>query len=240
MLTWRRMSVASEECLPTLATHKLCALAILSSTTTLEAPPTRRICMTLPPVFTDPLFYVFYAAIGVSAASEFLGRRQYRADPAERDDRGSYRVLQVAVFAALLVGLGAAYAVEATAIQPALPAFWAGIVLILVGTLVRRIAMSTLDQHFSYHVSVRSDHDVVDDGVYGVVRHPSYTGGTIGYLGIGFALGDWIAVLALALACAVSYGYRIRVEEAVLRENLGDAYEAYEERTPYRLVPWVW
>lgn len=196
--------------------------------------------VSLPPSLTTPFVFVFYAAIGCSAVSEFLGRRQYGTDPEDRDDRGSFRVLQVAVGAAMLVGLGATYAIEATAIGRPLAAFWVGIGLILSGVVVRRLAMRSLGRHFSYHVSVRSDHDVVDTGLYRWVRHPSYTGGTLSYVGIGLALADWLAVLALALACAVGYGYRIRVEEAVLREQLGETYERYVERTPYRLVPWVW
>jgi len=35
------------------------------------------------------------------------------------------------------------------------------------------------------------------------------------------------------------YWYRIRVEEALLRAELGEAYETYAERTPYRLVPGI-
>lgn len=212
----------------------------LAAVRTFEYPPIPGTIVSLPPALTAPYIYVFYAAIGLSAVSEFLGRRQYRADPENRDDRGSYRVLQVAVGVALFVGLGATYALDATAIRRPLVAFWAGIGLILAGIVVRRLAMRSLDRHFSYRVSVRSDHEVVDSGLYRWVRHPSYTGGTLGYVGIGLALGDWIAVAALLLASAVGYGYRIRVEEAVLREQLGEAYERYAERTPYRLVPFVW
>lgn len=193
------------------------------------------------PLFaTPPHLFAFYAVLGASAVSEFLGRRSHRADPGERADRGSFRLLQVLVLVALLVGLGAAFFVEATTIRPEPVAFGLGLAFVLVGLVVRRIAMATLADRFSYRVAVRDDHEVVDDGLYRWVRHPAYTGGAVGYLGIGLALGDWLAVVALALACAVAYGYRIRVEEAVLRAELGEAYETYAERTPYRLVPGVW
>lgn len=193
------------------------------------------------PLFTGmPHLLAFYAAIGTSAVSEFLGRRQYDAPESRRADAGSFRVLQVAVFVGLLVGLYAAFAVDATAIGPERVAFWAGLVLVLAGVAIRRVAMATLDEHFSYHVAVREGHEVVDDGPYAWVRHPSYTGGSLSYLGIGLALGNWIAVAALVGACAVGYGYRIRVEERVLRDELGEAYREYAERTPYRLVPGVW
>ncbi|ELY74436.1 hypothetical protein [Natrinema pallidum] len=44
----------------------------------------------------------------------------------------------------------------------------------------------------------------------------------------------------MALAGLTGYGYRIRVEGRVLREQLGAPSEAYANRTPYRLVPGLW
>jgi protein-S-isoprenylcysteine O-methyltransferase Ste14 len=37
----------------------------------------------------------------------------------------------------------------------------------------------------------------------------------------------------------IAYFHRIRLEEAVLERELGDAYRAYERRTR-RLVPGIW
>lgn len=193
------------------------------------------------PLFvTPPYLYAFYAVLGGSGVSEFLGRRQYRAAPETRADARSYDALTWAVFLAVGIGGAGALLVDATTIHPERVAFWTGLGLVLFGLVVRRIAMWTLREHYSYRVAVRPDHEVVDGGLYRWVRHPAYTAGIVGYLGIGLALGNWIAVLAFGLATAAAYGYRIRVEERVLRAELGEAYERYAGRTPYRLVPGVW
>lgn len=193
------------------------------------------------PVFvTPPHLYVFYAVIGVWAVAEYVDRRRTRADPEDRDDRGSYRVLQAAVLAGLLASLGAVAFLEVATIPAERLAFWMGLACVVAGLTVRRVAIRTLDEGFSYRVAVRDDHEVVDEGLYRWVRHPSYTGGALAYVGLGLAMGNWLAVAAMALASLLGYGYRIRVEEAVLRDELGAAYEAYAERTPYRLIPGVW
>lgn len=196
--------------------------------------------MTTPIFTTPPYVFVFYAVIAVWGVAEYVDRRRTRADPDDRDDRGSFRVLQVAVFVGLLVSLGAAAFVDATTMPAEPVAFWVGVTFVATGIVVRRVAIRTLREQFSYHVAVRSDHEIIDDGLYRWVRHPSYTGGALCYVGLGVAMGNWIAVVAMVLASVVGYGYRIRVEESVLRDELGDSYEDYAERTPYRLVPYVW
>ncbi|MGB9371955.1 MAG: isoprenylcysteine carboxylmethyltransferase family protein [Halobacteriota archaeon] len=73
-------------------------------------------------------------------------------------------------------------------------------------------------------VKVQKDQTVVDTGPYRYVRHPSYTGLLIIFVGLGLALQSWGAVLVLALIFAVVWGYRIHVEERALISQLGEAY----------------
>jgi protein-S-isoprenylcysteine O-methyltransferase Ste14 len=53
-------------------------------------------------------------------------------------------------------------------------------------------------------------------------------------------LANWISLAVVLLATLAGYYYRIRIEERVLREELGDSYRAYSDHTPYRLLPFVW
>ena len=80
---------------------------------------------------------------------------------------------------------------------------------------------------------------VVRRGLYGVVRHPSYTGLLLRYLGFGLALANWLsaALVFLPLLCATVY--RIRVEEKALLEHFGEEYAAYAGATK-RLVPGIY
>jgi protein-S-isoprenylcysteine O-methyltransferase Ste14 len=71
------------------------------------------------------------------------------------------------------------------------------------------------------------------------VRHPSYAGLLLRYLGLGMALANWLsaALVFLPLLCATVY--RIRVEERALREHFGEEHAAYAGVTK-RLVPWIY
>ena len=116
--------------------------------------------------------------------------------------------------------------------------FYPGIVLILLGVLVRQWAIAVLGRFFSLTVRVAEDHRVVDRGPYRLVRHPSYTGALIALVGLSLAVQSWGALLVVLIVFGAAFGYRIRVEERVLMSQLGDEYVSYVKRTK-RLIPFL-
>jgi protein-S-isoprenylcysteine O-methyltransferase Ste14 len=79
---------------------------------------------------------------------------------------------------------------------------------------------------------------VVDTGVYGVVRHPLYSGVILTLVGIAL----WLESLAAAVFSIVPIALivlRILVEEDFLRRRLRD-YDGYAKRVERRLIPLVW
>lgn len=115
----------------------------------------------------------------------------------------------------------------------------AGLVLLVAGTALRWAAIRALWKYFTVNVSILEGQKVVRRGLYGVVRHPSYTGLLVRYLGFGLALANWLsaALVFLPLLCATLY--RIRVEEQALRAHFGEEYAAYASATK-RLVPGIY
>jgi protein-S-isoprenylcysteine O-methyltransferase Ste14 len=95
-----------------------------------------------------------------------------------------------------------------------------------------------LGRYFTANVRVQADQPVIDAGPYRLVRHPSYTGGMIMYLGTGLALTNWLSVLILAGMGALTYAYRVRVEERALATSIGEPYREYMQRTK-RFVPFM-
>jgi len=79
---------------------------------------------------------------------------------------------------------------------------------------------------------------VVEKGAYRLIRHPSYTGILITFIGLGLAVQSWGAVLVLLLFFGISFGYRMRVEERTLLSGLGRDYASYMKRTK-RLIPFL-
>jgi protein-S-isoprenylcysteine O-methyltransferase Ste14 len=110
--------------------------------------------------------------------------------------------------------------------------------LIVVGLLIRRRAMRTLDELFTFEVEIRGDHRLVKTGLYRRIRHPGYLGQLLVFAGAAVAFGNALGVVAMLVVTLVAFGRRIRVEEAALAARFGEAYEAYRRRTS-RLVPGI-
>jgi len=120
-----------------------------------------------------------------------------------------------------------------------LPVQIGGLAILAGGISVRSVAIAQLGRFHMPVVAVQSGHRLVDRGLYRYVRHPSYLGASIAFLGFGLGLGSWLSAGAIVVLTTVGYLYRIHVEEQALVAGLGDAYTAYRART-WRLVPWIY
>jgi protein-S-isoprenylcysteine O-methyltransferase Ste14 len=87
-------------------------------------------------------------------------------------------------------------------------------------------------------VQVQTGQKVVSTGLYGLVRHPMYTGNVIMMVGIPPALGSYWGLVFVVPGLIVLVS-RIRDEEKLLQEEL-DGYREYAQKVRYRLVPCMW
>lgn len=188
---------------------------------------------------------VLFMVVQVRVAGLDLLRRIFgRTTGIARLDKGSL----LFVTAAAGLGVGGAFLLEADVPSAAIGAggapirwlcFVAGVAAIVVGSLGRQWAISTLGRFFTLNVQISADQRVVTDGPYRWVRHPSYTADLLAFTGIGLALGNWLALLAAFALPLLGLVVRIHVEERALLTNLGEPYRAYAEGRK-RLVPRVW
>ncbi len=98
-------------------------------------------------------------------------------------------------------------------------------------------ARMLLGGNWSSDVTLKRDHELVVAGPYRWVRHPIYTGILLGLIGTALALGEWRGVLGVVFAGA-AYWRKLRIEEAVMRRQFGEAYARYASRVP-ALIPFV-
>jgi protein-S-isoprenylcysteine O-methyltransferase Ste14 len=153
-------------------------------------------------------------------------------------DRGSTALL-AAVFTLGFILLLASLVLNARGIGRmgvATAVAWVGIVLMLLGIALRVWASRVLGRFFTRTLRVAAEQRVVSEGPYRVVRHPGYLGDILLWTGAALATLNWIVFIGLTLAALGAYSYRIRVEEAMLRQTLGEPYRAYMART-WRLLP---
>ncbi len=78
---------------------------------------------------------------------------------------------------------------------------------------------------------------LIEDGVFGLVRHPMYGGAVVAALGWGLAMASPMA-LAGAVVLGVFFDLKSRREETWLAEQFA-GYAAYRRRT-HRLIPWLY
>ena len=156
-----------------------------------------------------------------------------RSGSAENRDRSSLQVLMIGNMLAWLLAFWFAFANPGTI---RLPLQIAGLMVMASGIAIRSVAIAQLGRFHTPNVAVLADHEVCERGLYRHVRHPSYLGALIAFLGFGFALGNWFSLLILMLLTTAVYLYRIREEEAALRAALGERYDDYCRRTK-RLIP---
>ncbi len=113
-----------------------------------------------------------------------------------------------------------------------------GIALMFGGIVFRQWAIAVLGRYFSGMIGVQKEQKVVDTGPYHLIRHPSYTGALIFYVGMGLSMQSWAAALVEVIVFGIVYGYRIFVEEKVLINELGNNYVEYKKRTK-RIIPFI-
>jgi protein-S-isoprenylcysteine O-methyltransferase Ste14 len=99
--------------------------------------------------------------------------------------------------------------------------------------------MLTLKRYFTYSVAKVADHQLVETGLYTVIRHPGYLRQLTIFLGISISLSNWLSILAMTIPIAIGYGYRIKVEERFMLEQLGEDYLNYQKRTK-RIIPMIY
>ncbi len=183
----------------------------------------------------------FDVVVGAFVVSELRVRlRSDRNREGARQDRLSVRVVQVTALGGVALAILLARRVPGADVGAARwPLFVAGLVVMCAGIAIRQWALATLGRFFTIDVRVQSGQTVVEDGPYRWVRHPSYTGLILTFVGFGLALGNWAALAAVAVVPTAGLVYRVRVEERALLDGLGEPYRRFAEGRP-RLFPGIW
>jgi protein-S-isoprenylcysteine O-methyltransferase Ste14 len=115
---------------------------------------------------------------------------------------------------------------------------YAGVVILLVGGILRIWPMFVLGRRFSGFVAIQPDHELVTSGPYRWIRHPSYLGAMLAFVGWALVFRSVVGLVAAALGLLLLH-VRIESEEALLASQFGRAYADYRART-WRLLPGVY
>jgi protein-S-isoprenylcysteine O-methyltransferase Ste14 len=191
---------------------------------------------------------IFPIIIVISAfwlPSEIILSRARRSETKDspRLDKSSFRFLWIAILLSVFIGvfLGVK-GVGFIGVRHHILSLYlslCGIFLMLLGLVIRWAAILTLGRYFTVNVSILPAHQIVKKGIYKYIRHPSYAGGLVSFLGLGLAFSNWLSSIVIVVPILTAYIYRIQVEEKALIQAFGQEYLDYSNTTK-RLIPKIY
>jgi protein-S-isoprenylcysteine O-methyltransferase Ste14 len=193
---------------------------------------------------TATLSKIIWLTFGIAWAilRQQPGRRS-RKTPVRYSARGAR---EFALLAASLSGLGIMPAIYVAthfprfADYPFVPALsYLGIAVDVVCLWLFYRTHHDLGQNWSVSLDLRERHTLVTTGVYGVVRHPMYSGFWLMALAQLLLLPNWIAGPAGLIGFGILFFGRVGREEEMMISAFGDEYRSYMRRTS-RVIPGIY
>jgi len=117
--------------------------------------------------------------------------------------------------------------------------FWLllAVALVVPGLGFSALARAYLGRNWSVEVTIKNQHELVRSGPYAVVRHPIYAGMLLALIGTALMIGNWRALIGLALIVAAVLR-KLTIEERFMAEQFGEAYSRYRADVP-ALIPFL-
>jgi len=109
--------------------------------------------------------------------------------------------------------------------------------IVITGIFIFFLVMRQ-NSYASRVIEIQEGQKLIRDGVYGIVRHPMYTGAIFMFVAIPLVLGSYYGLIP-AFLIPLIFILRIYNEEKVLSEGL-PGYIEYKKEVRYRLVPYIW
>ncbi len=98
-----------------------------------------------------------------------------------------------------------------------------GWIILVIGALFVLLSIFTL--------RIKGTSNIIDSGIYGIVRHPMYLGGIVMFLSHIFLLQNWIIVISAIVAIVCVYLIILSADQLNI-EKFGDDYRRYMQKVP--------
>src|SRR5947208_10085555 len=134
--------------------------------------------------------------------------RRSRSKTGTKQDRSTLGIIWLVIAISVVAGVFVALNLRAAALPNGRMFASAGLVLFVAGLILRWCAIITLGRFFTVDVAIEKDHKLVERGPFRVVRHPSYTGVLLAFLGFAGSLVNGAALLVILLLCGAAFNHR--------------------------------
>ena len=142
----------------------------------------------------------------------------------------------------LLVGVGYGIPWQTASLKVPLQPWrvWSAVLCFVVATALSWSSARALGRLWRIEAGLSADHELVQTGVYGLVRHPIYTSMLLVVGATCLILAPLYLLPVSLLLYVAGTEIRVRAEEALLAERFGEAFRVYKERVPAYLPLWNW
>ncbi|HEY9848175.1 MAG TPA: isoprenylcysteine carboxylmethyltransferase family protein [Leptolyngbyaceae cyanobacterium] len=114
-----------------------------------------------------------------------------------------------------------------------------GISLIIIAIIINQAAISKLKNLFD-RITVKSDRQLITNGIYRLVRHPIYLSYLLLFSGCCTLLhGSLFTFILMCLVCGIWLNNRIAIEEEMLIARFGEQYKEYQRKTR-KIIPFIY
>lgn len=107
------------------------------------------------------------------------------------------------------------------------------------GIMIRVLSMRELGGMYRLSPVVSSEDEIISDGVYGIVRHPGYSGLFISFIGLSIISDGFSGIVFVLFLLLPGIILRIGIEEKRLRNSLKNDYTAYAKEVPWKIIPFI-
>ena len=108
---------------------------------------------------------------------------------------------------------------------------WLGVALMLLALFIFWRAHADLGPNWSPSLEIRTGHKLITNGIFGYIRHPMYASAWIWAIAQPLLLQNWVAGFLNLLVFILFYSLRVRAEEKMMLDTIGDKYREYMNKT---------
>ena len=115
------------------------------------------------------------------------------------------------------------------------------VVLFTLGSTLRILSISQLGVlRFKFNIAFREKQTLKTDQLHGYMRHPTYTSMMLVVLAYAVTTHSFYIGMIGTFIAWFGFQYRIHFEEKALKEQFGEAYDNYREKTPMWFPYFKW
>jgi protein-S-isoprenylcysteine O-methyltransferase Ste14 len=174
----------------------------------------------------------------ISEISLLLFRRSKSSGEKISKDRRSLLILWIVIVLSSTIGNFIAEEYSAWRIGNYQNVIYTGMAVCIIGFAIRWTAVIQLGKMFTVDVAIADKHNLKTNGLYKIVRHPSYLGLILIIAGLAICINNIASAIIIIIPSFWAINHRIMIEEQALIAEFGEQYINYKKQVS-KIIPGI-